>query len=64
MRRLLTSYISKSKLAFPLVNESYLILIVLLALKLLRIKPEYFFLGHPVDTLKIMYNAYISHASF
>jgi hypothetical protein len=41
--RKLTSNISKSKLAFPLFNESYSSLIASLALKLLRIKPEYFF---------------------
>ena len=41
--RKLTSNISKSKLAFPLFNESYSSLIAPLALKLLRINPEYFF---------------------
>jgi hypothetical protein len=44
----LTSNTPKSKLAFPVFNEIYLSLIASLALKLLRIKPEYFFLGHPV----------------
>jgi hypothetical protein len=41
--RKLTSNISKSKLAFLVFNESYLSLIASLALKLLRIKLEYFF---------------------
>ena len=40
--------ISKSKLAFPLSNKIYLSVIASTALKLLRLKPEYFFLGHPV----------------
>ena len=40
--------ISKSKLVFPLPNESYSSLIASIVWKLLWIKPEYFFLGHPV----------------
>ena len=40
--------ISKSKLAFPLSNKIYLSVIASTALKLLRLKQEYFFLGHPV----------------
>ena len=40
--------ISKSKLAFPLSNKIYLSVIASIVLKLLRLKPEYFFLGHPV----------------
>jgi hypothetical protein len=53
--RKLTCNISKSKLAFPLFNESYSSLIASLALKLLwlRIKPKYFFLGHPVVYLSV-----------
>ena len=42
------SNISKSKLAFLLSNEIYLSEIVSIVLKLLRLKPEYFFGGHPV----------------
>ena len=41
--------ISKSKLAFPLSNTIYLSVIASIVLKLLRLKPEYFFGGHPVD---------------
>ena len=41
--------ISKSKLVFPLPNESYSSLISSIVSKLLLIKPEYFFLGLPVQ---------------
>ena len=40
--------ISKSKLVFPLPNESYSSLIASIVKKLFWIKPEYIFLGHPV----------------
>ena len=41
--------ISKSKLVFPLPNESYSSLIGSIVWTVLWIKPEYFFLGHPVE---------------
>ncbi len=40
--------ISKPK-AFLLSNKIYLSEIASIALKLLRLKPEYLFLGHPVE---------------
>ena len=39
---------AKSKLAFPLSNKIYLSVIASIALKFLTLKPEYFFLKHPV----------------
>ena len=40
--------IPKSKLVFPLSNESYFGLTALVISTLSRFKQEYFFLGHPV----------------